>query len=188
MMTNYDSVKKRRRILKQKAVALLGGKCSICGYDKCLVALEFHHLNPDEKEFIITDKIRSWDKVEKELSKCILVCSNCHREIHNPDNVFDPALQERHTTYYSHICKYCGKTFKSTEKHRVYCSSKCSNTDRAVCERPSMDKLLDELTGSSYASVGIKYGVADNTVRKWVKQYGIDPKTVKTKSNVKRYF
>ena len=57
--------------------------CAICGYDKCIRALEFHHTNPEDKEFTL--KIRNLDKSPKilaeELNKCILLCSNCHREI-----------------------------------------------------------------------------------------------------------
>jgi len=61
-----------------------GGKCCKCGYDKCVGALEFHHINPDEKEFGPghNGHTRSWKRVKKELDKCILVCANCHREIH----------------------------------------------------------------------------------------------------------
>lgn len=71
----------RRTALKQRAASLLGGKCRICGYDKCLAALEFHHESPDHKDFAISSQT-SWAKIEKELAKTILVCSNCHREIH----------------------------------------------------------------------------------------------------------
>lgn len=61
-----------------------GGKCEICGYDKYQGALEFHHLNPEEKDFGIAAKgyTRSFEKVKEEIEKCILVCSNCHKEIH----------------------------------------------------------------------------------------------------------
>ena len=58
--------------------------CSQCGYNKCAQALDWHHLNKDEKEIDPANAIkRSWDLYKKETSKCILVCANCHREIHN---------------------------------------------------------------------------------------------------------
>ena len=62
-----------------------GSKCQICGYRKCREALEFHHLNISEKDFGISDKgyTRSWEKIREELDKCLLVCANCHREIHS---------------------------------------------------------------------------------------------------------
>lgn len=73
---------------KRKAILVqyMGGKCIICGYQTSLSALDFHHLNPDTKEHSIyrTGNIKntSLDKAKEELTKCILVCSNCHREIH----------------------------------------------------------------------------------------------------------
>ncbi|MEE3350582.1 MAG: hypothetical protein VZR09_11175 [Candidatus Gastranaerophilaceae bacterium] len=84
--SNYRNLKNSRLRLKEKLVAYKGGKCEICGYDKCITALEFHHLNPDEKEFGIgTNDILSFEKNKKEVDKCILVCANCHREIHYRD-------------------------------------------------------------------------------------------------------
>jgi 5-methylcytosine-specific restriction endonuclease McrA len=81
---NVIAVKKRRDKLKKMAIEYKGGVCQECGYHKCIGALEFHHLDPNEKDFGISAKgvTRSWEKVKKELDKCILVCSNCHREIH----------------------------------------------------------------------------------------------------------
>lgn len=78
------AVQKRRNKLKVLAVEYKGGKCQKCGYNKCIAALEFHHLDPTQKEFSIGNKgyTRSWDKIQQELDKCILVCANCHREIH----------------------------------------------------------------------------------------------------------
>ena len=66
------------------AIEYLGGKCQICGYRNCIEALDFHHRDPKEKEFGLSQKglTRSWEKTRKELDKCILICSNCHREIH----------------------------------------------------------------------------------------------------------
>ena len=65
-------------------VAYKGNKCSICNYNKCPAALEFHHLDPTQKEFGISDSRNNTlnQKVKDELDKCILVCSNCHKEIH----------------------------------------------------------------------------------------------------------
>jgi 5-methylcytosine-specific restriction endonuclease McrA len=77
------AVTRRRRALKLKAVEVLGGQCSICGYDKHPGVLDFHHINPATKSFGISSGgfSRSWTTIENELKKCILVCANCHREI-----------------------------------------------------------------------------------------------------------
>ncbi len=65
----------------------LGGMCGSCGYNKNISALEFHHVNPKTKNFNIdarTISNLSMDKIRIELAKCVLICSNCHRELHNP--------------------------------------------------------------------------------------------------------
>jgi len=66
------------------AVDLKGGGCQVCGYNKCISALEFHHVDEKDKGFDLSTRglTRSWEKIKNEIQKCILVCSNCHREIH----------------------------------------------------------------------------------------------------------
>jgi len=60
-----------------------GGKCIRCGYDKCMRALEFHHLNPTEKDFGLSKCLtKSIETLRAEADKCILLCSNCHAEVH----------------------------------------------------------------------------------------------------------
>lgn len=79
-----EAVQKRREKIKIMAIAYKGGKCQCCGYDKCVQALEFHHIDPTQKDFGLGAKgyTRSWDKNKEELDKCVMVCANCHREIH----------------------------------------------------------------------------------------------------------
>ena len=74
-----------RQRRKQKCVEYKGGKCSICGYTKCIAALQFHHLDPNKKEFGLSQKgiPKSWEKCKLELDKCVLMCANCHAEFHN---------------------------------------------------------------------------------------------------------
>lgn len=75
-----------RHALKKELIRYKGGKCEICGYDKCISALEFHHLNPLEKEFSIGEYTSgnnvNIEKAFEEVDKCSLLCANCHREIH----------------------------------------------------------------------------------------------------------
>jgi hypothetical protein len=81
---NVEAVTKRRRKIKLKAVEYKGDKCEICGYNKCINVFEFHHKDPNEKDFAISHNghSRSWERVKKEIDKCMLLCANCHREIH----------------------------------------------------------------------------------------------------------
>ena len=84
--SEYVTIKRNR--LKQKLVDYKGGKCEICGYDKCIDALEFHHKNPKEKEMTISRYGKSLQTLKKEADKCILVCANCHREIHYKEKIY----------------------------------------------------------------------------------------------------
>lgn len=77
-----DSVVRRRRKVKQILVAEAGGCCRLCGYDRCVAALEFHHLDPSSKEFGLSQRgARSIEKLRAEVRKCMLLCSNCHAEV-----------------------------------------------------------------------------------------------------------
>ena len=80
---NKEDVSNRRRKLKLLAIEYKGGKCCKCGYNKSVRSLQFHHINPEEKDFDIghSGYTLSWEKTKKELDKCILVCANCHGEI-----------------------------------------------------------------------------------------------------------
>jgi uncharacterized protein YerC len=82
-VTGSQSVINWRKRTKRRLIEYKGGSCELCGYSKCDRALEFHHLNPDEKDFGISGKSLSFDKLKEEVDKCILVCSNCHCEIHD---------------------------------------------------------------------------------------------------------
>jgi hypothetical protein len=72
------------RDFKQKCAIYKGGKCKECGYNKCIAAFEFHHLDPTKKDFSISRvKARIFDEdIKRELDKCELLCANCHREKH----------------------------------------------------------------------------------------------------------
>lgn len=79
------ATRKRRRRLRLMAIELKGGKCEVCGYNKCYAALEFHHQNSEAKNFGISEDgiTRSWKRIREEINKCFLLCANCHRELHD---------------------------------------------------------------------------------------------------------
>lgn len=82
-LRNYISVSNFRQRLKEKAIEYKGGKCVICGYNKSNRSLDFHHRDPNEKDFTIgSGTVLNWERVRIELDKCDLVCRNCHGEIH----------------------------------------------------------------------------------------------------------
>ena len=81
---NSCLVNDRRFSLKQKCVKYKGGCCQRCQYSKSIRALCFHHLDPTQKEFQISGKhCYRWEKIKIELDKCILLCNNCHAEVHD---------------------------------------------------------------------------------------------------------
>lgn len=79
-----EAVSRRRKRLKEMAVELKGGRCQVCGYQKFMGALDFHHIDGNIKSFDLSARglTRSWERIKAEVAKCVLVCANCHREVH----------------------------------------------------------------------------------------------------------
>jgi hypothetical protein len=78
-----EAVTKRRRDLKRRLVEEAGGRCVACGYERCIAALHFHHLDPATKSFAVAGAgiTRSLAVSRAEAAKCILLCANCHAEV-----------------------------------------------------------------------------------------------------------
>lgn len=76
--------KNKKRSLKEECIRYKGGECVKCGYDSCAAALVFHHLDPDSKDFSIS-QTKNFEYAKNELDKCILLCANCHAEEHYTD-------------------------------------------------------------------------------------------------------
>ena len=77
--------RKWRKETKELLVEQKGGSCSMCGYNKNIAALEFHHPEGEGKlDRSLLLNIRSMDKVLRDAEPLVLLCANCHREVHNP--------------------------------------------------------------------------------------------------------
>lgn len=76
------AVVEHRRRIKKRAVESKGGRCELCGYNRCVGSMVFHHRNKKEKDFGISGITLSWARIKKELKKCVLLCTNCHGEVH----------------------------------------------------------------------------------------------------------
>ena len=78
-----DQVSEKRRRLKVALVADAGGSCVVCGYDRCVGALQFHHLDRAEKRMNISAQGASLALavLRAEAAKCVLLCANCHAEV-----------------------------------------------------------------------------------------------------------
>jgi hypothetical protein len=145
---------------KQKAIDYKGSKCSSCGYDKYFGSLQFHHVYPEAKSFNIGDfNFRKFDSLVEELDKCILVCSNCHGEIHAGLIDAVKIYEEQQATF----PKYVEEVKPEKIYHPIFKISK--RPDKEVLE-----KLVWEM---SCVKIGEIYGVSDNAVNKWCKFYEI---------------
>jgi transposase/5-methylcytosine-specific restriction endonuclease McrA len=91
-----DAVVRRRRKVKETLVAEAGGCCQLCGYERCVAALQFHHLDPRTKAFGVARRgAHSIEKLRLEVRKCVLLCSNCHAEVEDGMARFPVGLQSR---------------------------------------------------------------------------------------------
>lgn len=172
-----------RRRRKSNLVQVLGGKCLLCGFDTFQEALDFHHINPEEKEFNFASNIKSLEAQLQELKKCILVCSNCHRGIHAgyytiPDdwqNSFNEELAKsllKDLEKKHYFCHSCGKEISKQASYCVECSHKLQQR----FDRPSREELKQLIRTIPFVSIGEKFGVSDNAIRKWCKSYGLPSK------------
>lgn len=162
---------------KQRLVNSLGGKCCICGYNKCLSALEFHHTNPTEKDFTISANAHmAFEKTLEEVKKCILVCANCHREIHAglienlPETSYDEELAKIEIEKLKQIkekkifyCKDCGKEISYGAIRCAECAVKAQRRT----ERPSREELKVLIRTKPFTQIAKDYDVTDNAIRKW---------------------
>ena len=175
-------VTKARQKRKADLVYIMGGKCSLCGYDKCQQALEFHHIDKSMKKYTLSSgSCHNWEEDISEIKKCALVCSNCHKEIevfnYETFCTFDEEkyqeLNELRKNQ-ENVCKSCGKpvTNKAT-----YCVECWSIINRRV-ERPSREELKDMIRRLPFTQIGKQYKVTDNTIRKWCDGYKL-PRTKK---------
>ncbi|MFA7219305.1 MAG: hypothetical protein WC119_02215 [Synergistaceae bacterium] len=95
---------------KNFGVELLGGKCVSCGC-KNIVVLEFHH--EKEKDSSISDMLRksnktSMEKFKKEILKCVILCRNCHQELHHKISQNYQHKKEILRIHGSEKCQECG--------------------------------------------------------------------------------
>jgi len=174
----YTIQKKRWRDRKRKAIELLGGKCSKCGYNKNMAALDFHHLDPLKKEYGWNRlRLRKWESIIKEINKCILLCGNCHMELHWTDqDISTSNIDDNNKLNLEPFemkptgkCPKCKKDVYGTK----YCSVVCSSFNRRKTSHPRKKTLAKLMENMSYCAIGRKYNVSDNAVRKWAKRYDL---------------
>lgn len=174
---NYSSNRLRRRLISE---GLKEHKCECCGLTEWLgepIPLELDHVDGDH--------------YNNTLENLKILCPNCHAKTptyrgKNVKNKKTKVLQEKTNAEKPNIekirkkrakkvhnCSSCGVELVKKSKTGL-CRSCCSISQRKV-ERPLVEQLIKEVEESSYLAVGRKYGVSDNTIRKWIKQKIVEP-------------
>jgi len=165
-----ESIRKKQQLVNFKKQCL-GYKqqfsCTKCGYDHNIVALDFHHTDPTQKDFNIS-KCRNLvlnDRIKAELDKCVVICSNCHREEHSLEcGLFTPKILKPRSPS---LCTECG----SECSHGVQRCKSCYIKEQKK-NIPSREDLILDIKSLKYAtSIANKYKVTGNAVKKWMKGY-----------------
>lgn len=182
----YKNLKSWRNRRKKSFVNALGGKCQKCGYNQSLSALDFHHLDSKTKKYNISDLLRnpkSIDIIGEELKKCVLLCKNCHCELHdglwniNEINIIplDITILLKVKINYNKSCKYCQLKFVTKLNNQLFCSQSCSSlfrfTNNNKNSRPTKEELKKLYEKYSMTKIAKIYNVSDNAVKKWLIKY-----------------
>lgn len=181
---SYEHVKNWRQRTIHRLKEAFELKCGICSYDTSEKALEFHHLDANSKEFTISSsKIANWQTLVKEARKCVLLCSNCHREIHDPlveieipKNIirFNESFSEyqeyelRFRKKETSLCQKCGNV--NPPGNNVYCSNKCKR--KIDWDRIDLNELLYE-KNLSYSEISRRLSVSRSSIIKQAKKLGL---------------
>jgi len=185
MSKSSEAVKKWRRNTKQRMIDAMGKKCQICGYNRCNAVMEFHHLDPNQKEFSFGERTRanciSWATTVNELKKCILLCNRCHGEVHDGIS-FIPEKYETFNFEYENyldkqkenmfdICPICNNK-KSI--HNKTCSYQCAAKLAWTINWNNIDLKTMLLSGKSYSKIANELNISDVTIKKRCKKLGLE--------------
>ena len=200
-MSASQNVTEFRRRRKENLIKVCGCKCALCGYNKVISALEFHHIEPEEKEYGIAEKGTCHD-LEKDLAevkKCILVCANCHREIHEELYSVEELKEKQifNEQYAKELLLNRDRKLGLIEKEKIYClscgkeitgdgytglCSECSHAARRLCSRPSREELKQLIRTKPFTQIAKQYGVSDNAIRKWCDAENLPRKSTEIKN------
>lgn len=166
MSKPIDVINFRRRI-KIALVKAFGGKCQYCNQEFSEIVFDFHHLNPEEKNFGLGNgsTTRAKSAYAEEAKKCCMLCANCHRLVENGE--FDNSTLScnfNEDVYYSTLEELTNKQKTTTtyeermEKHS---------------RKPDRETLKSLIRQKSFRQIGKDFGVSDNAIRKWCVSYNL---------------
>lgn len=189
MSKRSEAVIRWRQNTKRKLIIAFGGKCAICGYDKCDDVMDFHHVDPTQKEDYwgnMRSNIKSLSAILDELKKCVMLCRNCHGELHStrssttlPPNAFrltddicQSILNDTHEDIPKDECVVCG-TLKP--KWRDTCSVRCASlrSRTNTIDWDSKPDILEMLEMYPHSEIADIIGASTGAVR--VRLNTVDP-------------
>lgn len=151
-----DATTKSRRQAREDILYIHGRKCSLCGYNRYIGALEFHHLDINEKDFgLSTRDCGNFEKALEESKKCILLCSNCHKEVHA-----DLISVELNSSY----SQSREEEIRSLRKER----RAQANVNKQRVPHPDRNTLKSLVRNKPLTECGRLFGVSANAVSKWL--------------------
>jgi len=192
MSVNSERVMKARVKRKTQIVEVMGGECALCGYSKTQNALEMHHILPEEKELAFgkMSSFPNWEILKKELKKCIILCANCHREVHdislNVPDLISSYNEEKATKFQEelkptlYLCSVCQSPLIWGKTKTGMCEV-CAHKATRLVERPSRIELKYLIRNIPFTKIGEKYHVSDNAIRKWCKTENLPNKSKEIK-------
>ena len=166
MSNSSSAVIKWRKRTKQKIVESMGGCCQVCGYFKCDAALELHHIDSLEKDFSfgsVRANPQSAEAIKTELKKCILLCSNCHKEIHSGVTT----MPENYAKLNEEI--FDGWKIERKERKEKFIKEKVWRQKMFLTNQEVLEKLISIYNGNKSA-MARDYGVTETTIRKRLKK------------------
>lgn len=171
---SVEAVRKWRKRTKQRIIDAMGGECQICSYRKSTRALALHHLDPSQKEMsfgAVRANPRSWAKIVAELRKCVLLCSNCHLELHDDEC----ALPAVYSSFNEDFVEYrkpkgvdmdeCPQCAGQKPVQNIYCSPRCVGKAGSKVDWDSID-LPELLKVHSNVKIAMMLHISEAAVRK----------------------
>ena len=165
---------------KKVIIKLAANKCQACGFNEDVKLLDVHHYDKNYHN-------NAWSNL-----RCL--CVMCHAKHHRCDVDFDiprlsddseklerviksigkpKRLKKIKIKANKHTCIQCKKVFVPGDKTIKYCSVECASIGRRKAERPSKEELEEMIRTMTWVSIGKKYNISDNAIKKWAKNYGI---------------
>lgn len=173
------SKKNWRKKAREYLAIAFGGKCTICGYNKTIAALDYHHIDPKQKDHLLSVAMRNgyaWSKIVQEARKCTIVCCRCHRELHAGTQL--PDNYARFNEEYSDVIKLKIKEYDlcicGAEKVKTndFCSQECfhKSTQKFQINKSELKLLVSKF---SYEAIGRQFGVTGAAIKKRSRSLGI---------------